>query len=473
MAFVFYDTETTGSESFYDQILQFAAIRTDDELNETDRFQIRCRIQRHVLPAPGALLVTGMTLEQLSGSLLPSHFDMAAAIHEKLTSWSPAVFAGYNSLEFDEDLLRQAFYQSLLPAYITNTNGNSRMDVMRLALATHEFEPGTLDIPLRADGKPTFRLDRLAPANGFAHTNAHEAMADVEATIFIARRARAGARWLWDHLLKMGIKSEAVRHAREAPLRLYTDFPYSRPNHWLVSAIAVDPENSGNVIAFNLAHDPAELLAISEESLKAWAATKPKPLRTIKANACPILLDLDRAQGRSDLMKLGEPEILRRAHLLRESPDLRSRLLKAYVATREAYEEQPWLEGQIYRGFPSDRDAALMREFHRAGWPRRLAIAEELGDDRYRKLAMRIMYDCSPDTLSAEVRHSFDAAVARRWLAAEKVPWLTISKAFTEIDARREGASYEQALLLEGMEAYFREREAWAHQQLQDQRPAQ
>ena len=84
MAFVFYDTETTGSDTFYDQILQFAAIRTDDELNEVERFEIRCRIQPHILPAPGALIVTGVTLDQLSDPALPSHFEMAAAIHEKL-----------------------------------------------------------------------------------------------------------------------------------------------------------------------------------------------------------------------------------------------------------------------------------------------------------------------------------------------------------------------------------------------------
>ncbi len=105
MAFVFYDTETTGSETFYDQILQFAAIKTDDSLNEVDRFEIRCRIQRHILPSPGALKVTGISLEQLSDPVLPSHFEMAASIHEKLTAWSPAIFVGYNSLEFDEDTI--------------------------------------------------------------------------------------------------------------------------------------------------------------------------------------------------------------------------------------------------------------------------------------------------------------------------------------------------------------------------------
>ena len=33
MPFVFYDTETTGTDTDFDQILQFAAIKTDDELN--------------------------------------------------------------------------------------------------------------------------------------------------------------------------------------------------------------------------------------------------------------------------------------------------------------------------------------------------------------------------------------------------------------------------------------------------------
>ena len=37
MSYVFYDTETTGNKTAYDQILQFAAIRTDSELNELGR----------------------------------------------------------------------------------------------------------------------------------------------------------------------------------------------------------------------------------------------------------------------------------------------------------------------------------------------------------------------------------------------------------------------------------------------------
>ena len=468
MAFVFYDTETTGSETFYDQILQFAAIRTDSDLNELGRFEIRCRIQPHILPSPGALIVTGMTLDRVLDPNLPTHFEMASAIHQKLTEWSPAVFAGYNSLEFDEDLLRQTFYQSLLPTYLTNTNGNGRLDVMRLALAAHEFEPGCLAIPLRADGKPTFRLDRLAPENGFQHPNAHDAMADVEATVFIARQVKDRAPWVWDHMLAMGRKAFAVKRAQDEPVRLYTEFPYNKPHHWLVSAIATDPANSGNVIAFNLEHDPAELMEIDEESLKKWAATKPKPLRVIKAASCPILLDLGYAKGRVDILKLGEQEILRRGRLLHASPELRHRLLRAYVETRETYDDSPWLEGQIYQGFPGRPDEALMREFQDASWPRRVEISERLADERYRRIAKRIIFNERPEALDEGTRDAFSRAIAQRWLSNDKVPWLTIEKALAEMEERREGASFDEAILLDSLEAFFQNKRTWAESRLRD-----
>ena len=245
---------------------------------------------------------------------------MAVAIHEKLTEWSPAVFAGYNSLEFDEDLLRQAFYQSLLPVYLTNTNGSSRLDVMRLALAVNEFEPGHLKVPVRDDGvahlqtRPTCACKRFPPSQcprrygGRGGDDLPGEADEGESALDMGS------------LPQNGPEGGGVRQAQAAPVRLYTDFPYNKPNHWLVSAIAVDPSNSGNVIAFNLEHDPAELLAIGDESLRKWAVSKPKPLRTIKANSGPILLDIDMARGRADIMKIGEAEIMRRAQVLQEHP---------------------------------------------------------------------------------------------------------------------------------------------------------
>ena len=58
--FAFYDFETTGTSPAFDQPLQFAAILTDDNFNEIERVNIRCRLSPHILPAPWALAVAAV-----------------------------------------------------------------------------------------------------------------------------------------------------------------------------------------------------------------------------------------------------------------------------------------------------------------------------------------------------------------------------------------------------------------------------
>jgi exodeoxyribonuclease-1 len=141
MAFIFYDTETTGADPKFDQILQFAAILTDDDFNPVDQLEIRSRLLPHIVPMPKAMEVTGVTVVQLIDHETPSHFEMTSQIHAKLSAWAPAILVGYNSVKFDEELLRRAFYQSLLPIYLTNTGGNARLDILTVARATHLFAP--------------------------------------------------------------------------------------------------------------------------------------------------------------------------------------------------------------------------------------------------------------------------------------------------------------------------------------------
>jgi exodeoxyribonuclease-1 len=157
MGFVFYDTETTGTDAAFDQILQFAAIHTDFQLNELQRFEIRCRLAPHIVAAPGAMRVTRMSASRLFDPALPSHYEMSCRIRAQLLAWSPALFVGYNSLQFDEHLLRQAFYKSLHPPYLTNTGRNSRTDALRIVQAASLSAPEALIFPLDADGQPIFQ----------------------------------------------------------------------------------------------------------------------------------------------------------------------------------------------------------------------------------------------------------------------------------------------------------------------------
>src|SRR5213594_1518186 len=141
VSFVFYDLETTGLLPAFDQALQFAAVRTDDDFNEVDSFRLRCQLARHIVPSPEALLVNRVTPSMLTDSRLPSYYEALRAVRAKFVEWAPAVFIGYNSIDFDEDFLRQGFFQTLQPIYLTNTTGNARGDVLRVVHATAIYAP--------------------------------------------------------------------------------------------------------------------------------------------------------------------------------------------------------------------------------------------------------------------------------------------------------------------------------------------
>nr|WP_319484748.1 exonuclease domain-containing protein [uncultured Cohaesibacter sp.] len=207
MNYLFYDTETTGVNVAFDQIMQFAAIVTDENFVELGRLNIRCRLLPWIVPSPIALLVTQTTSEDLTNPDLPSHFEMMAEIRNWLIRWRPAVFVGYNSMKFDEVLLHRAFWQTLNPPYVTVTNGNSRLDLLPIIRALSALKSCALEIPLNDQGSKTYKLDKLAPLNGFNSHNAHDALGDVEATIFLARKIAERAPDFWKTLSSRTSKS--------------------------------------------------------------------------------------------------------------------------------------------------------------------------------------------------------------------------------------------------------------------------
>ncbi len=125
---------------------------------------------------------------------------------------------------FDEELLRQTFYQTLQPIYLTNTSGNTRGDILNLVNASMIVAPTALTIPIGTSGKPSRKLDALAPANGYAHAKAHDAHADVEATIFLAKVIRAATPALWDEFLRLRSKRAVTARLNERGFFFLTEF---------------------------------------------------------------------------------------------------------------------------------------------------------------------------------------------------------------------------------------------------------
>jgi exodeoxyribonuclease-1 len=458
MGFVFYDAETTGTHTSFDQILQFAAVRTDPELREIDRFEARCRLLPHVVPSPGAMRVTGTTRARLLDPSLPTHYQMMCAIRAKLLSWSPAIFVGYSSLRFDEHLFRQALYKTLHPPYLTNTGGNARTDALRMAQAALTFAPQALTVPVGEDGKTIFKLDRLAPANGFNHANAHDALADVEATLFLCRMLMESAPEVWSTFMRFSKKASVVDFVSSERIFCLADYFFSRPYSWFVTPIGMNPKNASEFYVYNLAIDPEDLVRLPDDELADRMRQTPKPMRQLRSNACPMLVPCDEAPPNTAGVRLGMPEIERRADLLHSDETLRNRLASAFEVSLGVREPSPHVEMQIYDGFFSNPDTALMDQFHAAPWEQRSSIVAQFEDGRLRIIGKQLIHVERPDLIARPECLEHDCARARRLLGSDgDVPWMTVSKALTQLEIILGECEAHELELLNGHRQYLAE----------------
>ena len=435
MAMVFYDTETTGTKLHFDQILQFAAILTDNDLNEIERFEIRSRLLPNVVASPGAMRLTEVSVDQLHDPALPSHYEMVCRIRGKLLEWQPALYIGHNSLRFDEVLLRSAFYKNLLPPYLTNSSGSSRIDTLAMLQWANKYEPGVIEVPTRADGQPIFRLDQLAPANGFSHAHAHEAMSDVEATMYMARLLRNNVPDTWSRAMRFSNRNNVIDFCESELVFGLTEYYFRDYYSYLLHQVGRNPHDGNEIIAFDLFYDPADFAGLSDQALSRRLRSSPKPLRRVRANALPGLIEADEAHPHTRINDLPLDTLEERGEALEENETLKERLLLAYMQARPEYQDRVHIEEKLYSGFATTQDNERMDAFHESDWRARVALVYEFEDPRFRELGEQLIYFEAPEVLDEERRHHWADRTARRLLGTEEpCDALTLPEALQEVN---------------------------------------
>lgn len=457
MSFIFYDTETTGTDVYFDQILQFAAIRTDADLNELDRFEIRCRLHQHLVPSPGAVRVTGVGVKIMTDETLPSHYEMIRQIRNKLLSWSPAIFAGYNSMKFDESLLRQALYQTLHAPYLTNTHGNCRADVMSLVQNISFLDNEALVIPVGDNGKISYKLDKLAPANDFDHSKAHDALGDVEATIHLCRLIRDKCPDAWSAFTRFSQKAAVLDYISSERAFVCIEHYYNKPYPFVMTVLGYDEKQSAVAFVLDLSADLAEMNTLDNKELLKRLKNSPKPVRKLKANTAPFLMGLEDVPDHIKSRLPSEDIVQANLDWLDANPDFISRLLKVYEETREDYEPAIHIEQRIYEGFLSSEDEKILEEFHLSPWEKRADILTRLTDERYKSLGLHLIYRERPDVLPQEVRDTLDTEYITRLFGTESggEPWLTLPKALEQTNDLLAVAVADEAPILSELAEYL------------------
>jgi exodeoxyribonuclease-1 len=376
-----------------------------------------------LLPQPEACLVTGITPQQAANEGVPEA-ELAMAVHRELAQ-PGTCGAGYNSLRFDDEVTRYLFYRNLLDPYAhTYRDGNSRWDLIDALRLAHALRPDGIEWPEHEPGVASFRLEHLTAANGIPHVGAHDALADVRATIALAGLLRHAQPRLFDYTLSLRA-TENVRRllAKDEPLLHCSQrYPAALGCIAPVAAVGTDPANPKRILCFDLRQDPGLLLDLDVDQIRErlFTATAELPegverlgIKGVKVNASPVLAplgtvdDAAAARWRIDVGQVRtHAQRLRavRAEVARKLADVyrRDRDERGQVAPRDP-------DLMLYDGFFPDEDRRTMERL-RGLSPQELAAATpRFLDPRLPTLLFRMRARSWPETLSESERVDWNA----------------------------------------------------------------
>ena len=417
---LWHDYETWGVSPKFDKPSQFAAIRTDLDLNIISEPEVfYCQTPQDYLPHPEACLVTGITPQKANREGL-CEAEFAKRIHTLFSQPNTCV-AGYNNIRFDDEVSRYLFYRNFYDPYAREwQNGNSRWDIIDMVRACYALRPEGIEWPKVIDEQTgeervSFRLELLTAANGISHEAAHDAMSDVYATIAMAKLIKEKQPKLYDFIFNLKNKkrvAELIDVYNMTPL-VHTSSKISSLHgctSWF-APVSYHPTNKNAVIAVDLARDPEPLLSLSSEEIKARLYTryqdlaadeKPIPVKLIHINKCPVVAPAKTLlPENAERLAIPREQCLKNLSEIKKHPELREKLSEVFT---ENYDNEPVPDAEhaLYGGdFFSHSDKAQMEVLRQLPPEKLGSHAFQFQDNRLGTLLFRYRARNYPLTLTS------------------------------------------------------------------------
>ena len=464
-SFLWFDFETVGTNPATDWPSQFAAIRTDAELNEMgEPVNLFCKLPDDHLPHPMAALVTGLTPQAVNARGLAEPEFIQRILDELMVPGTCA--AGYNSIRFDDEVIRNSLYRNFHDPYLRErANGNSRWDLIDLVRMTGALRPDGIQWPKREDGFNSYKLEELTKANGIEHGAAHDALSDVRATIALARLIREKQPKLFQFYLDHRFKDKAGAllglHTKQPVVHVSGMFGLAKQCLAVVLPLVEHPRNRNQVFVYDLSVDPAPLLAMSVEEIQDNLFTPRQegetreriPLKGVSLNKCPALAPLKvlRAEDQARL-NINLDTCFRHREMLLNSPELAEKVQAVFAGSPGKETQDP--DQMLYSGgFFSWADKRLMERIPEA-------TPESLGnlhlsfeDGRLDEMLFRYRGRHYPETLDQEESLRWHEFRCQR-LSGQDSAVLGFSQFWSDLDSAKQGVSADALKLLDQLAAY-------------------
>ncbi|MDB9799510.1 exodeoxyribonuclease I [Pelagibacteraceae bacterium] len=466
--FVFYDFETSSSNKYWGQIIQVGAILTNDNFDELDRYDARCRLSPGIIPEAMALIVNKSSPKMLKGSNL-SHYEMVRGFVNILKKWGKATYVGFNSIEFDEEFLRCTLFQTLEYPYLTSTNGNTRGDILSLARAANLYYPNTLKNSINKKGNAVYKLDQMAPLNGIEHSDAHNAIGDVSATIGVAKIIAKKAPNVWKASLLTMDKNQSLELIKNESYFCTNEYFYGKSRPYVQTFICQHPEYQWP-LCFDLKHDPNIYLNMPVKELTVAMKKNPKFIRTVRHNKHPIIMNPSYGNEFDEYKMIGNDKLMERAKLIRNNEDFSKKIIiikqeEANEKRQTGSQEDIYNEESIYKKFTNAEDNKLMQEFHDEKWEKKINVLSKFKDERLQYFGKKLIYIEKPEILSKDEYNLMNKDTAKKLLSTNNEKWNTIPRTYSEIDTLREKFEREEQpeklVILDEINAYVEELEKY------------
>ena len=451
---LWHDYETWGIRPSVDFPVQFAAIRTDLDLNiiETSKaINWMCAIPHDYLPHPQACLVTGIT-PSFSMRKGMSEPNFAKKIHAEMSVPETCV-AGYNSIRFDEEVSRHLFFRNFYPVYEREyANGNSRWDIIDLVRAAYALRPEGINWPMSDEGLPIFKLEQLSNENSIEHVSAHDALSDVYATIAMAKLIKEKQPKLYEYYWKLRSKHEVDKllgKFQQTILVYISAYIGSKQGCCtLIMPICRHPHNNNSVICVDLNNPIDDLLSMTalelrESIFKRFDSkqndddTKANKLRlfTVAINKCPFVAPLN-TLSENNAERLGiDLARCRQNYAQIASIQTLTELCQSVYKQEDSKPIPNNIDECLYAtDFPSDADKMLTTKV-RASEPEQLiAFQGGFENEHYNSLLFRYRGRNFPFSLEEHEIRKWQQYLQMRFYENNKRECLSLQEYFVEIE---------------------------------------
>lgn len=403
--------------------MQFAGQRTDMELNPIgEPVNALIKLTPDVVPEPDAVLITGITPQQ---TLVDGYTEAEFLKFFYAEVVQPdTIFVGYNSIRFDDEFMRFLHYRNFYDPYEWHYQNNcSKWDLLDVVRMTRALRPEGIEWPFAPDGKPTNRLEYLTSLNKLEHIHAHDALSDVLATIAVAKLIKTKQPELFKYLLEVRDKIKVSQVVQAGQPFVYTSGRYPSATLHTSAAVLLSPSGQGNVLIYNLRHDPTPFLEMSvDELIAAWQYSSDPtavrlPVKTLKFNRCPAVAPLGVIKDQTVQDRLELPLELVTKHLAilkQHQADFTQKILAA-VERLDASREQTSLvenpltvDERLYEKFFDNADKQAMRQVRSSSGDELEPDAFSFHDDRLQSLLPLYKARNYPKDLSTEERAAWD-----------------------------------------------------------------